>query len=229
MLPPHKLESIVGWFIPPVCREEVLGDLCERYRSPAQYIFEALRVVPCVILGRIRRTTDLQLVLIDALLLYAAFLVSAFWVDQNFLHSDRGLLKLFLAALLALFNEVLHAAWRTPGSRTVAVPAFFLGAIASLFVLWIVPIQILLLGGFSGLLLTASVRALWPIEKTYASPVPYPVSSSSASVAWAKKIGGLGLLAAFCLIVIATEGLKVGSMAVAIGIAAVIIASLQKG
>ena len=53
--------------MPPACREEVLGDFCERYRSPAQYAFDAVFTVPLVISSRIRRTSDPQIVLIQSL------------------------------------------------------------------------------------------------------------------------------------------------------------------
>ena len=35
-------EAIVAVFVPPACREEVLGDLHERYRSPGQYGVDAV-------------------------------------------------------------------------------------------------------------------------------------------------------------------------------------------
>jgi hypothetical protein len=44
--------------IPPACREHVLGDFSERYTSPRQYAADALRTLPFVIAGQIRRTSD---------------------------------------------------------------------------------------------------------------------------------------------------------------------------
>lgn len=58
--PPKTAERIVGFLIPPASREEVLGDLYERCTSSGQYILDALLVLPRVILSRIRRTTDAQ-------------------------------------------------------------------------------------------------------------------------------------------------------------------------
>jgi hypothetical protein len=184
--------------------------------------------VPCVILGRIRRTADLQLVLIDALLLYAAFLVSAFWLDQKFLHSDRSLIKLFVAALLTLFGELLSLAWRNSSWRIGPVPVFMSTA-ANALMFWSIPAQVLLFGWLSGLLLTASVRAVLPSEKMYPSPMSFPTPSSSIAPSQARKIGGFGLITAFCLIVFATEGLRVGLTALVIGILAIVIGSFQKG
>ncbi|HEV3039193.1 MAG TPA: serine hydrolase [Candidatus Angelobacter sp.] len=50
--PSKTAETIVAVFVPPTCREEVLGDLHERYRSPGQYALDAMRTVPLVIYSR---------------------------------------------------------------------------------------------------------------------------------------------------------------------------------
>jgi hypothetical protein len=55
--PPELAENVVGLFLPPACREEVLGDLCERYENVLQYALGAVTVVPRVILSQIRRNT----------------------------------------------------------------------------------------------------------------------------------------------------------------------------
>src|SRR5262245_31327768 len=49
-------EAIVGRLLPPSCREVVLGDLHERYVSDRQYALDAIRTIPFVIWGQIRRT-----------------------------------------------------------------------------------------------------------------------------------------------------------------------------
>jgi FtsH-like protein len=54
--PSKTAEAIVAVFLPPSCREVVLGDLHERYRSPGQYALDAMRTVPMVIYSRITRT-----------------------------------------------------------------------------------------------------------------------------------------------------------------------------
>ena len=56
--PPALIESIVRLLTPPASREHVLGDLCERYRSPGQYVRDAVRTVPFVLASRIRRTSS---------------------------------------------------------------------------------------------------------------------------------------------------------------------------
>jgi hypothetical protein len=58
--PSKIVEAIVAALVPPACREEVLGDLHERFKSPLQYFFEAVCTVQLVILSRMRRTADPQ-------------------------------------------------------------------------------------------------------------------------------------------------------------------------
>jgi hypothetical protein len=72
--PPKAIEAIVALLIPPARREEVLGDLHERYRGTAAYLADALRTVPHVVASQIRRTTDPRIVVFEALALYVSFL-----------------------------------------------------------------------------------------------------------------------------------------------------------
>ena len=47
---PHRyLEAVVGALLPSARREDVLGDLCERYTSPAGYALDALQIVPVMV------------------------------------------------------------------------------------------------------------------------------------------------------------------------------------
>ena len=74
--PPKAVEAVVALLIPPARREEVLGDLHERYRSTTAYVLDALRTVPHVIASQIRRTTDPRIVIFEALALYVSFLTA---------------------------------------------------------------------------------------------------------------------------------------------------------
>lgn len=56
--PPAWLETVVSRLVPPACREHVLGDFFERYRSPWQYVADALATLPFVVAGQIRRTAN---------------------------------------------------------------------------------------------------------------------------------------------------------------------------
>jgi hypothetical protein len=80
--PPEFLESFFARLIPPACREEVLGDLSEKYAGPLQYFFLAVRTVPFVIVSRARRTTSPAVLLTDPLLIYGGFLLEAWFAHE---------------------------------------------------------------------------------------------------------------------------------------------------
>ena len=117
--PPRLMQVVVGILIPPACREHVLGDLYERYKSPGQYLAEALCTVPLVILSRIRRTTDPQVFLMEAFALYLSFL-AATWQSGGmpFLHEKRGFLRLAIPVAVALAALMLGDAYAPPGKRS---------------------------------------------------------------------------------------------------------------
>ena len=71
--PPALIEAVVRLLTPPACREHVLGDLWERYKSPRQYLKDAMRTVPFVIVSRIRRTSSAPLLAFQALIVFATF------------------------------------------------------------------------------------------------------------------------------------------------------------
>lgn len=104
--PPKRLERIVEILLPPSCREEVIGDLHERYSSPGQYIAEALKVLVLMNFSRIRRTTDSQLLLTQALLTYGAHLSSAWYLGGL-----DNLTRLAIPTAVALFVLPIHDAW----------------------------------------------------------------------------------------------------------------------
>ena len=87
---PSKLaEALVGIFIPAPCRENVLGDLYERYKNPSQYALDAVRTIPFVIASRIHRTADSQIVLLQALALYLAYVAAAWYLDAKYSQATR--------------------------------------------------------------------------------------------------------------------------------------------
>ena len=75
--PPQFLGSVARWLLPPVCREHVLGDLQERYRSPLGYLADAAGAVPAAMIGQILTVTPLPFILIEAILVYASFFAAA--------------------------------------------------------------------------------------------------------------------------------------------------------
>src|SRR5450755_4036035 len=92
--PPKILEDLAKTLIPPACREEVLGDLYERYKSPRQYLGDLLSTLPFVVLSRIRRITDIRLLVMNALLVYGAFLAAAWYVARTLVTAEGGLVRL---------------------------------------------------------------------------------------------------------------------------------------
>ena len=71
--PPTLLEKFVLLLIPPAAREIVAGDLCELYRSPAQYAGEALGALPFIVLSQAWRKADLPVLLLQGLVLAGWF------------------------------------------------------------------------------------------------------------------------------------------------------------
>jgi len=123
--PSPALERIVGAFIPPACREEILGDLCEKYLGSFQYIGLAITVIPFVILSRIRRTRDLRIRLTDALLIYGSFLAAAWCTPSSALPRHDGLIRVAIPATVNVFDLVFQDIW-AEGSQWARVLVFSL-------------------------------------------------------------------------------------------------------
>jgi len=70
--PPVLIDAVVRTLIPPVCREHVIGDLWERYRSPWQFVLDAAGTIPFVVASQIRRTSTLAGVVIHAFVLFVS-------------------------------------------------------------------------------------------------------------------------------------------------------------
>src|SRR4029077_9535291 len=94
--------------IPCACREEVLGDLQERSTSSAQYCSDAIRTVPLVILSRIRRTANPQLLLMHAFILYLSFYAVAWFKSPALLYEPWGLWRLAIPGAVTLLALVLE-------------------------------------------------------------------------------------------------------------------------
>ncbi|HWE48709.1 MAG TPA: hypothetical protein VG273_02915 [Bryobacteraceae bacterium] len=162
--PPKRLESFVGLLIPPACREEVLGDLCERFRTPAQFFADGLRAALAVNFSRIRRTTNPQVMLMEAMTLYLSFLSAAWFLDGKLLNDRWGLLRLAVPPAIALVVLRFCDAWALPESapafravRGVAAAA----GIAFLCQIEALPAFVNLLGAGLSLLLVSAVRVVF--------------------------------------------------------------------
>jgi hypothetical protein len=100
--PPALIETIVRLSIPAPCREHVVGDLWERYRSPGSFMLDAARTVPFVIASQIRRTTRGSALVIQAFLLAVGFAVGA-----------GGLVTPIAPVAAALLGLVLRDAYKS--------------------------------------------------------------------------------------------------------------------
>jgi|SRR5581483_12233522 len=171
--PPRAVERIVEFFIPPACRENVAGDLHERYSNPRDYIFEALTTVPLVVLSRIRRTTDPGVLLMEALLLYLSLFAGAWQFDRPFLYGEWGLFLISLPTVVTLIVLVLEDAYANPQHHSPLKPilqsafavAFAFGiqvALTAMDRALTIPRFTLIAGLSVGLVLIATVRLLFP-------------------------------------------------------------------
>jgi hypothetical protein len=115
--PPKILEDLAKILIPPACREEVLGDLYERYKSPSQYLADLLSTLPFLILGRIRRTTSVWLLLMDALIIYGTFLAVAWFLARGLVTTEGGLVRLAIPSGLTLVTLLIGDAFPVPRRR----------------------------------------------------------------------------------------------------------------
>lgn len=171
--PPRLLETIVAFLTPPACREVVLGDLRERYRSPMHYISDAWYAVPCVVYSRIRRTADPGVLLMDAILLYVSFIAAAWQLDRQLLYYQAGLFRLAIPVAPALIALMLGDAYARPGKPSVLRPlmqvalgvgfaCFAQAAFSAAGFAFALPWWIMILGGGFGVIAISMVGMLFP-------------------------------------------------------------------
>jgi hypothetical protein len=189
--PSRAAEAIVAFLVPPACREEVVGDLHERYGSPRQYVWEALCTVPLVIASRIRRTADAQVLMMQALALYLSFLGAARFVESAILSKPWGLLRLTIPAAMMLLSLIVEDAYAKPGKRSplglARGPVLGIGlALGSQNLLRLggadlaLTQQILVYGCAMSLLLSSAVRMLFP-------PVTDQLQGANVPAHWLKR------------------------------------------
>jgi hypothetical protein len=112
--PSKVAETIAGWLIPPACREEILGDMRERYQSGLRYFLEAAHVIPCTIYSRICRTTDAVLALMEVASLYTAFVIVAKCFDPVLIFDKSGFVRLAIPPVIVLATMSLADAYSNP-------------------------------------------------------------------------------------------------------------------
>ena len=122
--PPRWVEALLRWLLPPQSRENVLGDLYERWRAadPAQaarqYWRDALRTAPYVIWSQLWRTFDLRLACAQSLAVYASFVSAALLVlgapAYEFFGEQHGVLRIGVITLGTMVSLLLSDTYLGP-------------------------------------------------------------------------------------------------------------------
>jgi hypothetical protein len=158
---------MVGIFIPPACREEVLGDMRERNEGAQLFIYDALRTVPFVIVSRIRRTTDSVVLLMEAFCCYVSYLSVAWGVAPSMTSTREGLLRLAIPGAIALLVLVTADAYANPRKKSVLRPILAVAlAFACVFLVHVIhpllPAMLLAVGSGMSMMLLLALRMLFP-------------------------------------------------------------------
>jgi hypothetical protein len=161
------IEKSVGIFIPPACREEVLGDLRERNEGIQLFLYDALRTVPFVILSRVRRTTDSVVLLMQAFCCYVSFLTAAWVVERSIISRQEGLLRLAIPCAIALVMLMLADAYADPRKKSQLRPVLSVAlAFAAVFAVHLahplLPEAVMAIGSGMSMLFLLVLRTLFP-------------------------------------------------------------------
>jgi hypothetical protein len=166
--PPKLIERIAGALIPADCREHVLGDLHERYRSPIRYMLDVLTTLPFLVASQIRRTFRLDLFFAQACGLYIAFAGASLVADPRFLHDRGALVPLAIVIGVALVVFIFGDAYtgrQSPRSHEWmhVVFALALGYCVRSVVLayrpeWALPMWVMLLGSAAAIPMLTLLR-----------------------------------------------------------------------
>jgi hypothetical protein len=154
--PPQQTEDLVAWFLPPACREEVLGDLCESCKSPAQYTMSALAVVPRVIFSQIRRNTDSWVFLFTACAIAYSFIAGSAGLSPDLAHPLLRLAIPSIPAILTLLIRNGYASAEERRQRAITFDIVIAIGVAAVT-------QLILLAAFRSDLM---LHGWWPSEGT---------------------------------------------------------------
>jgi hypothetical protein len=184
--PSKVAETIAGYLMPPACREEILGDMRERYQSGWGYFIEAVQVIPFAIYSRICRTTDAVVALMEVAAMYTAFLAVTQWVDPTVISANGGLARLAIPPLVVLAMIMVADAYSTPERPWPLKPLFapVLGFSAAyveqtIYHEWSLPLSVFLLGSGTALLFVSALRLTFP-------PVWDRLQTASVPAFWQK-------------------------------------------
>jgi hypothetical protein len=135
--PPRFLEFVAGLLLPRDYREQVLGDMRERYTSPLGYVADAASAVPAAIIGQIRRATPPAFLLLEALLVYASYFGAALCLrlidgPPDFLQA-AGITGVVMLGLL--LRDAYYP--RPSPSRRILIASVYMAIYFSTGVVWI--------------------------------------------------------------------------------------------
>ena len=165
-MPPKYLEMLLRWLLPPACREHVLGDLQERNNSAKSYALDALAVLIPVIVSRIRRTTDMQVFLMEAVTTYMSFAMAAWYLGER-----AGFLRLTIPAGITVVCLLFCNAYSSAERKRPLTPVLQSAGSLSIALLsqsavfnnrFPVPPGILLYGSALALFLLSLLRTFFP-------------------------------------------------------------------
>ncbi len=250
--PPPLLERIVLSLIPVAVRETVGGDLCEMYRSPLQYGWQAARALPFVIASQARRNANFPLLGLQGIILLGCF--GGLFAIASPDHGQAYAIVTTAASLLFLFLLGAYQKQERPSCRraimetillTGMVGLFFpqlllgLAAVRSSTIVWpgfallgclmtMVPVLCCLR---AGLILEVDRRTSPLEEELSARDVPRDYHRFRKQTAWRNKIEGAALLAAAaaCGLLGGKLGVGQGALLVAGGFSAVALYLLLDG
>jgi hypothetical protein len=169
------LERLFRLLLPPASREHVLGDLHEKCKSPRQYLSDAISVLGPVIIGRIRRTTDFQVCLIEIFVVYLSFSAAAWWIGQSaFLYDHSGFARLVIPTTVIVIGLLLCNAYADPEKHpslirpvlqtagSIALAFFGQAVIFDTSPNFVVPLAVMLYGSCTSFVLVSTLRMIFP-------------------------------------------------------------------
>lgn len=144
-----------------------------------------------VIISRIRRVTDVQVLLMQALALYASFVAAAWYFGESeFLYQRAGLIRLAIptavsiATLLlsnAYANPERQAPWRPALRAAISITVGLLGQ-ALIFDTWsslAIPLPALLEGGCIAIVMVSTLQMLFPPLGHHVRFIPREITPKS--------------------------------------------------
>ena len=188
--PSKTAEALVALIVPPACREEILGDLYERYQSPARYYWDAIRIVPFMILSRIRRTSDAQIVLMEAISVYAGFLGAALMTKTGI---DTAALA--IPTVIAVMGARLADAYAKSYGPGIGLAAAIVCTYTS------VPHSVLLIGCTLSFVAVTGIRLLFASGQMRGIHVPASWLKSEPGEAFSRKqLAGIAICLALAVV-----------------------------